>query len=690
MAFTQSEKNNFLARLTEIIEENLSDERFGVNELAREMGMSRSNLHRKLKAVKGVSISSYIRQVRLERAMVSLKQSSSTISEIAFEVGFHSVTYFTKSFHDYYGYAPGEVRKGQHMDAIEEELQPVPKRISFIGKQVSVAFLASIIAIFIAALILNIIFKPFDPSDQPLDKSIAVLPFFNDSPEETEMSFINGTMEAILDNLCKIEALRVVSRTSVEQYRNNPKPIREIGSEMNVSYVMEGSGLKQDDNIKLTIQLIDAVNDRHIWSSTYHRSVDKIFELQSEIAQKVADEIEVTITPREQELIENVPTTSQVAYDLYLHAWEGLGFYSSNETLRRAIDLFHHVIEYDPNFALAYARLGWIYNVFFSRNPVEYGHYKDSTLMYANKALSIDDRCEYAHELKGHYYTKDGKMHKAIECYDKALEISPNLSYAIEGKAWLYFRHNEFIQSIENFARARQLDRDNPLKYYYSLGQAYLQAGFPEKQMELIRERLALTQDSLDFFRNYAFAEGAAGNFHGALEAAHRGYQFSTTDWFTLQNLMRSHLQLGNDDKATEYCNILLGQMEAENNIWPYSMLEIIYLLRKSGRNDKADYYLDWLIDYQRINSSASPEGYLSTMAGISALQGDYANVYNYLTQLLQQEKFSVWVIHIRTNRIYKEISSEPEFIRIISEIEKKFEAQRERDRQLLEEKGLL
>jgi len=136
-------------------------------------------------------------------------------------------------------------------------------------------------AVIIALILLNIIPRINQINGvEIVDKSIAVLPFINDSPEETEMYFINGTMESILDNLCKIEDLRVVSRTSVEQYRNNSKPVQTIAKEMNVSYVLEGSGLKHGDNIRLTIQLVDAINDQHIWSNIYNRKSEEIFNLQ--------------------------------------------------------------------------------------------------------------------------------------------------------------------------------------------------------------------------------------------------------------------------------------------------------------------------------------------------------------------------------------------------------------------------
>lgn len=187
------------------------------------------------------------------------------------------------------------------------KIKPIEKHLSSNNWKIA-SFISFTV---IAGLILFHIIASVNKSAERnlLDRSIAVLPFINDSPEETEMYFINGTMEAILDHLCKIKDLRVVSCTSTEQYRNNLKPAPVVAKEMNVSYILEGSGLQHGNKVRLTIQLIDALNDKHLWSNTYDRPTTEIFELQSEIAQLVAGEIKAVITPEEKELIEKVPTS---------------------------------------------------------------------------------------------------------------------------------------------------------------------------------------------------------------------------------------------------------------------------------------------------------------------------------------------------------------------------------------------
>src|SRR4030042_7142114 len=142
--------------------------------------------------------------------------------------------------------------------------------------------------------------------DQP-EKSIAVLPFINDSPDEENTYFINGIMDEVLNNLQKIKDLSVISRTSVEQYRDTDRPaLPEIAKKLEVNYIVEGSGQKYGNTIRLRVQLIDAVKDRHLWAESYEKDIQEvkdIFNIQSQIAQSIATELKAIITPEEKKLI---------------------------------------------------------------------------------------------------------------------------------------------------------------------------------------------------------------------------------------------------------------------------------------------------------------------------------------------------------------------------------------------------
>jgi len=255
--------------------------------------------------------------------------------------------------------------------------------------------------VIVGLVVLNIVHRSNEK--EILDKSIAVLPFRNDSPDEEKMYFINGTMEAILDNLCKIEDLRIPSRTSVEQYRNISKSTPKIAEELNVSYVVEGSGQRLGNRVLLTIQLIEGKSDRHLWSKQYDREIKQIEDLlsiQSEIAQLVAKEIEAAITPEELKLIEKSPTKSIIAYEIYQKGNEEHWKYVNDNdlnALRGAENLFNAALEFDPAFALAYSGLAKVYLDRNSSSTILKDNYLDTVLQFTDLALSYDNQLAEPH-----------------------------------------------------------------------------------------------------------------------------------------------------------------------------------------------------------------------------------------------------------------------------------------------------
>jgi TolB-like protein/AraC-like DNA-binding protein len=256
-----------------MIEENLADENFGVSELADSIGMSRSNLLRKVKQETNESVSVFIRNERLKKAQAFLKAGDFTVSEVSFKVGFSSTSYFTKCFKEYFGYTPGEAVN--QIESQEEDEEIVLENKTDNKKRNIAIALVSVLALVLALFIL--ISSEDEKIHDDLSKTLAVLPFKNDSPDSNNVYFMNGLMEAILDDFQKIEDLKVTSRTSVEKYRTASLTIPELSTELNVNYIVEGSGQKIGDEIILTIQLIEAQTDKHLWSKRYQRELKDIF-----------------------------------------------------------------------------------------------------------------------------------------------------------------------------------------------------------------------------------------------------------------------------------------------------------------------------------------------------------------------------------------------------------------------------
>ena len=284
------------------------------------------------------------------------------------------------------------------------------------------------------------VFKIIESSKQAnniakIEKSIAVLPFINDSPDQENAYFINGIMDEILNNLQKIKDFRVFSRTSTEQYRGSNKPtIPRIAKELDVNYIVEGSGQKYGNKFVLRVQLIAANDEKHLWGESFQqeiRETSDIINLQSQIAQAIALELKATITPEEKQLIEKPSTTNLTAYDFYQRGKEEYQKYLSDisniEALGKAEQLYKKANEYDSTFAPAYiglARVYWekrFYKDYFAKN------YLDSVLILADIALSFDNQSAEAYFLKGSYYIQRGKPDLAILEFDKTYRIQSKL-----------------------------------------------------------------------------------------------------------------------------------------------------------------------------------------------------------------------------------------------------------------------
>ena len=199
--------------------------------------------------------------------------------------------------------------------------------------------------------------------ETPLEKNrIAVLPFANISPDPKDEYFADGMTEEIISTLSKIRGLKVISRTSVLRYKQTNKSLSEIARELNVGAILEGSVRKAADELRITAQLIDVDNDEHLWSQDYDRKFENVFSLQKEIAQKVADSLQITILSKESKELGKKPTQNMEAYSLYLkgrshrHRW-------NLDSFKRTIDYCEQAIQKDPNYAQAYAEIANCYSI---------------------------------------------------------------------------------------------------------------------------------------------------------------------------------------------------------------------------------------------------------------------------------------------------------------------------------------
>ena len=298
-----------------------------------------------------------------------------------------------------------------------------------------------------------------------LEKSVAILPFRNDSKDEENTYFINGLMEEVLNNLQKIKDLRVISRTSVEQYRDQTKPIPEIAKELGVNYIVEGSGQKYDNTLRLRVQLIKAGKERHLWGKSYQQDLPEVsayFDIQSQIALEIATELNATITPQEKQLIEKLPTNNSEAYDAYLKGQFYFHKITPND-MDIAMQYFELAKKLDPEFALAYVGIGSVWlgrQVMGAAVSEEAGPKVLTSFM---KALELDSTITEVHYTLAIMNTFGAWDWKSAESeFKKSIAINPN--YADTRALYSHLlnflgRPNEAMEQIE---LALKLDPQNP------------------------------------------------------------------------------------------------------------------------------------------------------------------------------------------------------------------------------------
>jgi TolB-like protein/Flp pilus assembly protein TadD len=303
----------------------------------------------------------------------------------------------------------------------------------------------------------------------PSDKSIAVLPLENRSADKDATAFFaDGIHEEILTNLAHIRELRVVSRTSVEQYRGTKKPIPQIARELSVAYLLEGSVQRSGNTVRITGQLIRAATDEHVWAQKYDEELTaaNLFAIQSKLAQAIAGELKATLSPEEKNLLARRPTENLAAYDLYLKAMDITRRGSLSPPKRREQEsLLQSVVTLDPNFAEAWARLGSTR----AYDRLDYVDRTEARLTQARTAIETATRLapdspEVIENLGLYYYFAFRDYARAEEQYQRAVRLQPNNASAIYSLGALYRRTGRWTEGVAFMRRSLQLD---PAQQFY-------------------------------------------------------------------------------------------------------------------------------------------------------------------------------------------------------------------------------
>ena len=297
-----------------------------------------------------------------------------------------------------------------------------------------------------------------------LEKSIAVLPFENFSDEKANAFFADGIQDDILTSLAKIAQLKVISRSSVMQYRGASRQnLREIGKALGVGIILEGSVRREGDRVVVNVQLIDALHDRHLWANRYDRTLADSLGLQGELADEIASALRATLSPEEKARIKTKPTENADAYVFYLRANQ---IERNPDTLledyKAAEQLYLQAIALDPNFALAHARLASTRaQIFHYYEPLD--SWKTKARHEASEALRLRPDLAEAHLALGQcLYWMDGDYERALEEFATARKLAPNNSEIGGLVAAIRRRQGRWQECLDAYERAGTLDPQNP------------------------------------------------------------------------------------------------------------------------------------------------------------------------------------------------------------------------------------
>lgn len=527
----------FLQKLTEVVEKNLDNEQFGVEDLAREAGMSRSQIHRKLQELTGQSTTQFIREIRLQYAMELLRKQVGTVSEIAYRVGFNSPTYFSKCFHDYYGFPPVESAKAEPPEEDDfvsfkpENESPDPQTTSPERRFVYQSSILLLLLLFSGGYYY---FQNGNETAMAVRESIAVLPLHNLTGDPDQAFFVDGLHDALISELGQLSELRVISRTSTLQFRSTESNIKEIAQRLGVDNILEGSLYRAVDSVRIQLRLIKVdPEEQHLWAQNYNRNTGDILSILSDVTRKVAQNVQVTLTPKEDSLLANTREVNPKAYKAYLRGTYYLNQYTP-ESYKKGISYLLEATRIDPGDPLPWARLALGYNISghgIAPPPDAY----ELAQAAAERALKLDN--------------SSGEVHLALTVVDlyenwdweatrkgfkRTLKFDPNIAEAHAHYGWFIMLERGSPDNILKESRlAMKLDPFTPLYPVYLGFQAWWLGRYDEA-VNAAKKSLELDPDYPYGFYVLGSAYAADGNYKEAIKAHKRAVELNPSWKFGL------------------------------------------------------------------------------------------------------------------------------------------------------------
>lgn len=602
----------FIEKVNQLVDDNLDKSTYSMDNLCRDLGISRSQLFRSVKEQKGVSPALYIRHRRLIVASQLLCATSLRIAEIANRVGMDSPQSFTKAFTQEFGSSPTDYRKNNPiyqskplLDPVETSVgavidpvaaiptEPVIQPLSFTQPTSSLKYRRSFLAWGLGVLMLLIIGigvyvgQPNPPARfEPSLNAIAVLPFKNLGSSETTF-FADGLMGQAHASLALVEGLKVISKTSSMLFQNSPKSIPAVASELGVSYLLTGTVAQASNHVRISVELIQAREDQTIWTTTYNGDARNAVKFMNDVAKTVARKLNQKLSQSTARQIDKLPTKNWDAYNAYL---EGQKLMQSREKakLEASIRKFDRAIALDTSFADAYAYRASAYFVMVSFAFMDQSMGVKMAEQSALDAIRLDATNGTAYAVLAGAYKIQFKWEQAITTYQIALKHSPNNAQINYWYSLVLRSLGRFDEAIRYGAKAVEYD---PLSAIILVG--YINSC--SYTGDFAQAKKAIDRGALLFDKEYM-------------------YYYAQATYYLLKKEYKASI------REFQHADVL--------SRYPTNASDIAYCQAKLGRKDLAGKYVDTL--------AHTPNNYIS-LATVYAGLGDKEQCFTYLQRAADQ-----------------------------------------------------
>ncbi|GAB5553062.1 MAG: hypothetical protein Sapg2KO_26530 [Saprospiraceae bacterium] len=561
MSAKEGQEAQFLHTVTEIIEKNIQNDDFSIEQLCQELNLSRTHLHRKIKAATDLSTSLFIRKIRLEKAKELLEKTDHNISEIAYLTGNKSPQNFSKYFIETYGISPSAYRK-----KLKTSVQKKVDAIAFDPKRTSASKWQKM---GVAGLVLALMcilgfagrqyFFPVKTNSNNLgsaSSSIAILPFQGESRLEDDF-LSEGIVEDILAKLMPFENIKVISKASTEQFKDTKKNIQQIGKRLEVQYVLTGKIRANKDLITIQVELIQVADQQLIWTKRYEQPKEELLAMQVVVAENIAKALNQTLDPKLKQRIERIPTSNSEAYTAFLRG-RHLMRSRTQENLLKSLDQFLLALDLDPEFSEAYESIARAYHLminlgYTTAQAEEFENFAEKNIL---KAIEFNRSNGTAYAILGNLYADQYRWEEAISAFNIALELSPKDALV---NYWFSLKMRsigDFDQALKYHQIASDLD---PLHPVIHAGYVYTSAlaGDFELANEILQKVEPIMINSFLFY----FVKGnlllRQGDFEGAIPIYEKALELNPSFKPSESDMMYSLGKLGQRQEVLDYLESL-------------------------------------------------------------------------------------------------------------------------------------